>query len=52
MHRQDACVYVNLYPRAQYMANTDENPAYLGGKDNTWRQLDHTTSKQRQMLLF
>lgn len=22
------------------MANTDESPAYLGGKDNTWRKLD------------
>ena len=22
------------------MANTDESPAYLGGRDNTWRHLD------------
>ena len=26
----------------QYMANMDERPAYLGGKDNTWRQLNLT----------
>ena len=24
----------------QYVANMDETPAYLGGKDNTWRQLN------------
>jgi hypothetical protein len=24
----------------QYAANVDESPAYLGGKDNTWRRLN------------
>lgn len=26
----------------QYMANVDESPAYLGGKENAWRRLDLT----------
>ena len=24
----------------QYVATVDETPAYLGGKDNTWRRLN------------
>ncbi len=24
----------------QYVANVDETPAYMGGKDNTWRRLN------------
>ena len=24
----------------QYVANVDESPAYMGGKENTWRKLN------------
>ena len=30
----------NLKELVQYRASLDETPAYLGGKDNTWRELD------------
>lgn len=41
-------VLINSYANSillQYMANVDESPAYLGGKDNTWRRLDLTSKK-------
>ena len=32
------------------MANVDESPAYLGGKDNGWRRLDLTCKSFSYML--
>lgn len=34
------CVLSLSLLHTQYVANVDESPAYMGGKENTWRKLN------------
>ena len=35
---------------SQYVANVDESPAYMGGKENMWRKLNLDGKTQSSML--